>query len=288
MATLLIRGAIHHYELTDPRADRPVLVFVHGWLLSRSYWQPLIALLSPYFQCLAYDLRGFGESGVGQQPDAEPYHPAAYAEDLGSLMAALELTSTWIVGHSLGGSIALWAAKLWPDQVQGVICLNAGGGIYIRNEFEQFRQAGQYMVKFRHPLLGRIPGLDRIIGQMGNVQPLAPAWRRQRLLDFLAAAPCAALGALLESTTEAEVHQLPQVVAQLAQPVYFLAGDRDTVMQPKYVQHLASYHGSFAGCGSNLIRLSDCGHMAMLEQTEVVAQTLIDCLDSARPIEQVA
>jgi 2-succinyl-6-hydroxy-2,4-cyclohexadiene-1-carboxylate synthase len=288
MATLLIRGAIHHYELTAPRADRPVLAFVHGWLLSRSYWQPLIDLLSPYFQCLTYDLRGFGESGVCDEPAIAPYHPGAYAEDLGSLLAALNLPAAWVIGHSLGGSIALWSAKLFPDQVQGVICLNAGGGIYIRDEFEQFRQAGQYMVKFRHPVLGRIPGADRLIGQMGAVQPLPQTWRRQRVLDFLAAAPCAALGALMQSTTEAEVHQLPQVVAQLEQPVYFLAGDRDSVMQPKYVQHLASFHGSFDGSGSNLIQLSNCGHLAMIEQTAIVAETLMACLNGPRPIETAA
>lgn len=286
MATLLIRGATHHYELTAPRSDRPVLVFVHGWLLSRSCWQPLTALLSPYFQCLAYDLRGFGESSVGPDPTIEPYHPAAYAEDLGMLLQALDLRSVWLIGHSLGGSIALWAAKMSPDLVRGVICLNAGGGIYIRDQFEQFRQAGQYMVKLRHPVLGLIPGADRLLGQMGAVQPLSQSLRRQRVLDFLAAAPCAALGALLESTTEDEVHQLPQVVAQLQQPVYFLAGDRDTVMQPKYVQHLASFHGSFA---NNLIQLPNCGHLAMLEQTTVVAQTLMTCIDGTiTTVEQAA
>ena len=63
MATIEILGATHAYELTPPTATAaPVLVFIHGWLLSRNYWQPLIERLTPDYQCLIYDLRGFGDS----------------------------------------------------------------------------------------------------------------------------------------------------------------------------------------------------------------------------------
>ena len=62
MPSLEIRGTSHVYDLTAPAASDVVLVFVHGWLLSRSYWRPLIDKLSPQFQCLSYDLRGFGDS----------------------------------------------------------------------------------------------------------------------------------------------------------------------------------------------------------------------------------
>jgi len=82
------------------------------------------------------------------------------------------------------------------------------------------------------------------------------------------------VGALLESTTEAEVHHLPQIVARLKQPVYFIAGDRDPIMEPKYVFHLASFHSLFSGCGENVKQLPDCGHLAMVEYPEDVASYL--------------
>ncbi|WP_414644160.1 alpha/beta fold hydrolase, partial [Allocoleopsis sp.] len=51
MAIIDIEGAPHVYELTAPtHSSSPVLVFIHGWLLSRSYWQPLIERLAPNYQ----------------------------------------------------------------------------------------------------------------------------------------------------------------------------------------------------------------------------------------------
>ena len=91
------------------------------------------------------------------------------------------------------------------------------------------------------------------------------------MIDFVVADPQAALGALLDSTTEEEINRLPQLVSQLKQPIYFLAGAEDKVMEPKYVRHLASFHPLFGYCGDNFIEIPDCGHLAMLEQPDAVA-----------------
>ncbi|NJO79111.1 MAG: alpha/beta fold hydrolase [Cyanobacteria bacterium RM1_2_2] len=60
--TIEIQGFPHAYELSAPTDSPIVLVFVHGWLLSHAYWQPVIEHLSSTYQCLTYDLRGFGRS----------------------------------------------------------------------------------------------------------------------------------------------------------------------------------------------------------------------------------
>ncbi len=119
---------------------------------------------------------------------------------------------------------------------------------------------------------------------MSVVKPLERRWGRQRLIDFVTADPQAALGALLESTTEPEVHLLPQIVSRLNQPVYFIAGAQDPIMEPKYVHHLASFHSSFHGSGENVVEIPDCGHMAMLEQTQVVAAQIQAVLSKHSPI----
>lgn len=295
MATIEILGVQHTYELTQPTTSSSALVFIHGWLLSRGYWQPLIDRLSGDYQCLAYDLRGFGQSQIpatqfSDQSDSRTfssnsssldaavasatlpgYTPAAYAQDLIILLQQLNIASAWLIGHSLGGTIALWAAEQQPECVKGVICVNAGGGIYLKEAFEQFRSAGKQLLKFRPRWLSQLPLLDLVFTRANVARSLDRNWGRQRVVDFVVAHPEAALGALLDSTTEEEVNRLPQVVSQLKQPVYFLTGTEDQVMEPKYVRHLASFHPLFRACGDNVIEIPRCGHLAMLEQPDVVA-----------------
>ncbi|MFB2836641.1 alpha/beta fold hydrolase [Floridanema evergladense] len=290
MASINILGTTHAYELTTPTARSEVLVFVHGWLLSRRYWHPVIEQLASSYQCLCYDLRGFGDSQIGEKGQIEVdclekllveentntgvYTPAVYAKELGFLLKELNISNAWLVGHSLGGTIALWAAEQFPESVKGVICVNAGGGIYLKEAFEQFRSVGQQLVKFRPRILRYLPGIDCIFARDSVARPVPRSWGRQRVIDFVMAHPEAALGTLLDSTTEAEVNVLPKIVSQLKQPVYFIAGTNDKVMEPKYVNHLASFHPLFECCGNNVIEIPNCGHLAMIEQPNVVAKEI--------------
>lgn len=306
MATIDVLGVPHTYELTPPTDNAPVLVFIHGWLLSRQYWAPLIQQISPKYQCLSYDLRGFGQSAtlgaevsagiandplttrhlIEQSPSTTPaamgeqnalvteFTPAAYARDLQALLDQLQIQHAWLLGHSLGGSVALWSADLMPEQVQGVICINSGGGIYLKEEFEKFRSAGQWMLQFRPAWLGQLPLLDWLFSRASMAKPVDRRWGKQRVIDFISAHPQAARGTLLDSTTPEEVHLLPRVIARLQQPVYFIAGSCDTVMEPRYVRHLASFHRSFQAGEDNVIEIPDCGHMSMIEQTAAIAQQL--------------
>lgn len=310
--TLDVLGIPHAYELTAPTQSPTTLVFIHGWLLSRAYWEPTIQRLSPDYQCLSYDLRGFGDSQPDRalRPRGQPttlnssatfgkmalleaapqiaiaplinqgYTPADYAADLGVLLERLNISNAWLVGHSLGGSIALWAADQMPDRVKGVVCINAGGGIYLKEEFEKFRAVGQKLVRLRPRWLCHVPLVDWMMAWMNVARPIARPWGRQRLLDLVMADADAALGALLDSTTEAEVHQLPQIVSRLTQPAHFIAGANDSVMAPQYVLHLASFHPLFQTCGSNVTQIPQCGHLAMVEHPDCVTEKIREILDA--------
>ena len=286
MSSIDILETPHVYELTPYVANskQPVLVFAHGWLLSRHYWQPIVHLLQSKYQCLVYDARGFGDSVAkvdkSQSNDrSRGYGLNAYAQDLQDLLKDLKIERAWIIGHSLGGSVALWTADFYPEVVRGVICLNSGGGIYLKEEFERFRKVGRQLVKFRPNWLRYIPFLNLIFSQMMVARPLAAKWGRQRVIDLIQADEAAALGALLESTTEAEVHLLPQLVSRLEQPVYFVGGDKDKIMEAKYVNHLASFHPLFSSTESNVFMIPNCGHLGMVEAPEEVAEIIVKVLD---------
>ncbi|MEO1432923.1 MAG: alpha/beta hydrolase [Cyanobacteria bacterium J06632_19] len=304
-ATIDIFGVPHSYEITGAPTAEHTLVFIHGWLNSRGYWQPAIERLEGDMRCLSYDLRGFGESQnaekteqagdmpkpssfanrtscdltvTGRKVPINPfdslYTPAAYVDDLVVLLEQLNIDNVWLIGHSLGGTIALWAAARIPEKVKGVICINSGGGIYLKEAFEKFRTAGERLLQIRPRWLSQVPLIDLLFAKNSVFSPLKRHWARQRIIDFLVADPQAALGMLLDSTTEEEINYLPQLVSQLKQPVYFLAGAEDKVMEPKYVRHLASFHPSFQSCGDNVIEIPNCGHLAMLEQPDIVADRI--------------
>lgn len=285
MPTIDILGVPHAYERTPApdESSAPVLVFLHGWLLSRHYWQPLIEQVAGKYPCLAYDLRGFGATKIpselsSQEECSRYYNLAAYAEDLHCLLQNLEIEKAWLIGHSLGGSIALWAADSNQENIEGVICLNSGGGIYLKEEFERFRAMGKNLIAYRPSWLMYVPLIDFLFARMMVDRPLNLHWGRQRIIDFVRADQKAALAALLDSTTETEVHLLPRLVASLNQPVYFIAGKKDKVMEPKYVKHLASFHQLFAQNKNNVFEIADCGHLSMLEQPEIVASIIIKIL----------
>ena len=283
MPLIDISGVTHAYDFlpAQSQSTAPVLVLIHGWLLSRQYWEPLVQTLSINYPCLCYDLRGFGDS-QGNLPQKEAqYTLSSYALDLKLLLEKLNIETAWLVGHSLGGSIALWGAQSCPEKVQGVICLNAGGGVYLKEEFDRFRQAGEKLIKYRPQWLPYVPFIDLLFTRAMVAQPLSRRWGRQRVMDFVKADPVAAVGALLESTTETEVHRLPQLVSQLKQPVYFLAGEKDTIMEPQYVGHLASFHHLFQCRGDNVIQIAQCGHMSMVEQPEQVGRIMEEILSKS-------
>ncbi|MFM7546332.1 MAG: alpha/beta fold hydrolase [Synechococcales cyanobacterium] len=285
MPKVCIRGVDHHYHLTAPTAAEMVLVFIHGWLLSHCYWQPVVDQLSPNYQCLSYDLRGFGCSRVFPSPSlVQGYTPLTYAQDLQLLLTELKIKKVWLIGHSLGGTIALWGAKQLPQVVEGVVCVNAGGGIYLKEEFEKFRSFGQRLVRMRPHWLSHFPGLSILMGYSSVYKFIGRQWGRQRVLDFITAQSEAALGSLIDSTTEAEVNHLPQLIAQLPIPVYFISGLNDRVMLPQYVNHLASYHPLFHESGKNVVQISDCGHLAMLEHPCTVANSIIRFLNNSYPL----
>lgn len=94
----------------------PTFVFVHGWICDRTFWQPQFEDISRDHRCLAFDLPGCGESG-----GPGPYDPIAAADALAAAIEQLGAAPAVIVGHSLGGIVALLLNDRHPDDVLGIV-----------------------------------------------------------------------------------------------------------------------------------------------------------------------
>ncbi|MBX9982703.1 MAG: alpha/beta hydrolase, partial [Mycobacterium gordonae] len=101
----------------------PVVVLLHGVGDSSTTWEPVHAKLAQRFTVIAPDMLGHGES---DKPRAD-YSLAAFANGLRDLLTALEIDRVTLVGHSLGGGLAAQFAYQYPQFVERVVLVSAGG-----------------------------------------------------------------------------------------------------------------------------------------------------------------
>jgi 2-succinyl-6-hydroxy-2,4-cyclohexadiene-1-carboxylate synthase len=230
-----------------PSPQRPLLVGLHGWLLSGRLWHPLARELAPNWQLWGPDLPGFGGSPRprGLQPSL-----ASYGAWVAQECRRHHQGPVVLVGHSLGGTIGLHAALQLGDQLAGIVQIATGGGVYQPRPFARVRRGGCLVLRWRPRWLLQLPGSD--------------ALRSPLLADLHAAR-----GLLACSMRRSAVSALPQIAAGLTVPSLWIAGSRDTVMEPRYVRHLAGYAPHH-----QVSELEGAGHLPMLQMPAQLAAIL--------------
>src|ERR1700693_3003715 len=111
---------IHHEEAGS---GPEVFVLVHGNFASWRWWKPLLARLRPGWQAYAPDLRGCGETQMpagAPGDDRSPYDIPQLADDLAAFVDGLHVKAFHLVGHSLGGAVALQYALDHQDRVRSL------------------------------------------------------------------------------------------------------------------------------------------------------------------------
>jgi pimeloyl-ACP methyl ester carboxylesterase len=100
--------------------NHPPLVFLHGWGASHKYWLHTFSGFAPRWRCVAPDLPGFGLSA---KPDRD-YSLEALARWVGGFLDRLGFPRVTLVGHSMGGTIAMHYALANPARVQKLVLVN--------------------------------------------------------------------------------------------------------------------------------------------------------------------
>jgi pimeloyl-ACP methyl ester carboxylesterase len=93
------------------------LIFVHGWSCDRTSWSSQVDAFASDYRVVALDLAGHGASGRSRTT----WSIANFANDVVAVIDALDVRNVILVGHSLGGPVALEAALLRPDRVTAVV-----------------------------------------------------------------------------------------------------------------------------------------------------------------------
>jgi pimeloyl-ACP methyl ester carboxylesterase len=131
VAKLAVRGT--NIACFDEGRGEPPFVFLHGWACDHTFWQPQFDDLKRDHRCVAVDFRGRGASDA-----TPPYDTTTLADDVAEVMRELKLGPAIVVGHSLGGLVALLLNERHPELVCGTVLgdsplTSAGRGAFERS-----------------------------------------------------------------------------------------------------------------------------------------------------------
>lgn len=107
----------------DEGEGTQTLIFIHGLATYLPSWYPVVEGLKKHFRCIAIDLPGYGRSSKKRYPAKLSF----YAEAILQLIEQLELENPVLVGHSMGGQVAVTTALKAPEQFEKLILLAPAG-----------------------------------------------------------------------------------------------------------------------------------------------------------------
>lgn len=121
-----IKGSAGSLHINDGGAGGLPVVFVHSFAGDVTHWTAQLAHLRKSRRAVAFDLRGHGQSEPSARND---YAIESLAADLAAVVDALQLECFVLVGHSIGGAVALEYAAQQPQRVAGLVLVGAPGKV---------------------------------------------------------------------------------------------------------------------------------------------------------------
>ena len=252
------------------------LVFLHGFSNEAHVWDDAAPAVAPYYRTIAIDLRGHGES----DRDSEGrYDYDFHVADLENALAALGIERLVLVGHSLGGRIAMRFAGKHPNRLAGLVIVDSAPELDVRGTVRisvdlqrggasggdglSFASEAEYraVLARAYPAVAQ-PVLERMSRHMlrrrddGRFEPkLDPQWFRGR-----ASADEAAMKAREERLTK----EMWDALAALPCPALVVRGAASDVMSPEVADKMAEdvlQHGRLAV-------VARAGHSVMLDNPD--------------------
>ncbi len=244
---------IHYFQ----EGRGPDLLLVHGIGASVVSWAMTFAELKKTYRVTAVDLPGFGRSG---RPTNIKYGLDQQADRLADFIRALKIQPTFIIAHSMGGAIAAWMAKRYPDTTRKMILLAPalnrwlvafhpallGWFVHSTKTFLVTRALVRWVYLKRIVHRAPKPSEKLIEGYFRPYENSAAAvevfWRHSFLLRD---------------------QRLPGHLKGFSTSTIILLGEYDRVMPRRYLKKFIQLNPSL-----QLHIISDCGHQIMEEQPD--------------------
>jgi pimeloyl-ACP methyl ester carboxylesterase len=275
---------VHGHRVSYRTAGRgPVLLLLHGIADSSQTWAPVTAALARRYTLVAPDLLGHGDSAT---PRGD-YSLGAHANGVRDLLTALGHGRVTVVGHSLGGGIAMQFAYQFPERCERLVLVSSGG--LGREVHLLLRAAALPGAEYVLPLLssrhavrvGRSVGA--VLGRVrlrpgGDLDALARGWAsldsqgsRQAFLHTVRA--------VIEPTGQ-RVNAGDRLYLAAALPTLIVWGERDSIIP---LEHGRAAHAAMPG--SRFVVFPGAGHMPHVDEPERFAAVLTDFCASTEPVQ---
>lgn len=263
----------------------PVLLLIHGIGDNSETWEPVHAKLAQRFTVIAPDLLGHGNS---DKPRAD-YSVAAYANGMRDLLSVLGIDRVTVLGHSLGGGVAMQFAYQFPQLVDRLILVGAGGvtkDVNIALRIASLPLGGEALGLLRLPLvLSAMQALGKAAGTvLGSTRVGRDLPDVLRILRDL---PEPTASSAFTRTLRAVVDWRGQVVTMLDRcyltesvPVQLIWGDQDAVIP---VSHARMAHAAMPGSQLDIFQQS--GHFPFHDDPDRFVEVVQRFIDGTEPAE---
>lgn len=261
----------------------PAILLIHGIGDNSTTWSSVQAKLAQRFTVIAPDLLGHGKS---DKPRAD-YSVAAYANGMRDLLSVLDIDSVTVVGHSLGGGVAMQFAYQFPQLVNRLILVGAGGvtkEVNLALRIASMPMGSEALALLRLPLV--LPALQAV-GRCGGAVLGSTRMGRDlhEMLRILADLPEPTASSAFARTLRAVVDWRGQVVTMLDRcyltqsvPVQLVWGSHDSVIP---VSHAEMAHAAMPG--SRLEIFEGSGHFPFHDDPERFVEIVERFIDSTEP-----
>jgi pimeloyl-ACP methyl ester carboxylesterase len=262
-------GRIHVVE----GGTGPVVLLLHGFLLDSSIWAHQFRDLAHQHRVIAIDHRGHGKS----LPGVSTLSIRRLAADLAAVLEELDLSKVLLVGHSMGGMVALQLAldsqTTVRRQVTGMVLASTLAGPFLQMPGWGNLARVAAPVSARAALLsGRLgvpsallEDLRYLVSRLGFGGDARPA--QVRFVEALHTATSSrTLAGLLPSLA---LFDLFASLGSIEEPVLVVVGSHDRLTPPRAARRMAGVLPH-----AQLVELARCGHMPMIERPHEFSRML--------------
>lgn len=264
-------------DIWDPPAGTataaPPLLLIHGWGGSGSYWADTARALAARTRVYVPDLPGTGRS----QPVARAQNMFDQVATLEAMLDAFDLDHLDVIGHSMGGAMALLLTDARPNRVRRLILTSLS--FFLNDTQEQIyravMKAFSLTLPFRRTWLADLTPLSRMMARRYFYRlPDDPALLHRGFVDYLTLDAATARACADDAPTSA----IPEAGSRIQVPTLLIACRQDQVMPVENVDYTVE---TIPNC--QLRWIDKCGHLPMVEQPVIYLDIVEDFLYSAVP-----